>query len=657
MNVVQGFLNNKMIYESTLYAALIGLLFRQLEVLIIRPDAGWSTFWHPAVWLGYALVAAVFYLLFLMLLRLIAKRYSFYFKWRMALFLTGLLFIWLSLSANVELIVLHGREVLRTSDWIINLGINLLVLSVPFAIVSIVIFHLMSKREKKDLYNFRLTKRMKVVISSLLIIISAESLIATFFISTFNENSEKKRYNVIMISVDTLRKDHLSLYGYTRKTSPNIDRFFSQGVSFERCITAVPETGPSYTTIYTSTYPFEHKVYTNEHTFRQEANHIRTLAQELGNNGYYCSSHLTGSLPGTLLNLDLGIDDLYQRGIKMVSSGGYDLLSVINNIIAYIVTIKDRKDMNQHLGPETIRAVKWLTSGPREPFYTHIYWHWPHLPYGDRFVNTPNGFKQVVNYEPFCSSSISQMKLIRHNRSQYDADIYYTDIQIGAVLEAIEKGGFLERSVLILTADHGEDLGELFAGKKPFFGHGSWLYESSAHVPLLFRFPGKELSNRKVKFPVSLTDIHPSVLTLLNLSSSNPGAIQGMPLFAGSLGNLRIREELTSSRPYVYSFRFSSERTGKKETEALSAIFSEKYTLHRIESTAEVELYDINKDYHSTQNLIGEYPEIADTLQKELDEWLKKHNYYNFHVQKSIQKREPIQERVLEKLRSLGYVD
>ena len=637
------------------YAALIGLLFRQLEVLFIGIPLRWFMFWHPGVWLGYALAAVISYLSFLVLLRFLSKKHSIYFRGRLALFYTCLLFIWVSISSNANFILSNNSEVIGYRDWLANLAKNLAIFLVPIIIISFIIFLVEKKLEKKRVDTFSLSKRAKVVIFLLVGIMLAESIFVTFFMPSFFEKNKKNPYNVILISVDTLRKDHLSLYGYARETSPNLDRFFGQGIRFERCIATIPETGPSYASIYTGTYPFEHKVYLNGYKFVQGSTFIPTIAQELGKNGYYSSSHLTNSFPGTTHNLALGIDELYQRGIKMASSAGYDVYSTVRSILACIVTVKDHVFNSRRLGPETVRAIKWLNSKPREPFYTHIYWAWPHEPYGDRKVDTPKDFSKVVNYEPFPSSSSPIRDSIQKTRRQYDSDIYYTDIQIGAIMDALEKNGYLDHSIVIFTADHGEDVGErfAFAEGEPFFGHSYWLYESSVCVPLVFLFPDKELSNQKVAFPVSLTDIFPSVLSLLGLPK--PESIQGQALFEGDFGSLRVREELSSLRPYVYSFYFHNEKATKSKS--FSGIFGERYTLHRTGNTKEIELYDIKRDYHSTQELSDDKPEITATLQKELDNWLKTHNYSHSQVKEMSQKREPMSEKMLKKLRSLGYVD
>ncbi|MBW8000410.1 MAG: sulfatase [Planctomycetes bacterium] len=638
------------------YAALIGLLFRQIEVLFIGIPMRWFGFWHPGVWLGYALAAVISYLSFLVILRFFSKKHSVYFQGRLALFYTCLLFIWVSISSNANFILSDNGEVIGYRDWLLNLAKNLAIFLVPIIIIiSFIIFLVEKKLEKKRVDTFSLSKRAKVVIFLLVGIMLAESIFVTFFMPSFFEKNKKNPYNVILISVDTLRKDHLSLYGYARETTPNLDRFFSNGIRFERCIATIPETGPSYTSIYTGTYPFKHKVYLNGYKFSQGSTFIPTIAQELGKNGYYSSSHLTNPFPGTTHNLDLGIDELYQRGVKMTSSSGYDVYSTVRNILACIITVQDHLTDNRRLGPETVRAIKWLSSKPKEPFYTHIFWHWPHQEYEERKVDTPEGFGKPVNYETFASSVSATRDSIRERRRQYDSDIYYTDIQIGAIMDALEKNGYLDHSIVIFTADHGEDVGErfAFAGEGPFFGHSYWLYESSVCVPLVFLFPDKELSNQKVSFPVSSIDIFPSVLSLLGLDK--PESLQGQALFEGDWGSLQIREELPSLRPYVYSFYFHNEKSTKSDN--FSGIFGEQYTLHRTEKTKKIELYDIKRDYHSTQEISANKPEIAATLQMELDNWLKTHNYSHSQVQEMSRKKEPMSEKMLKKLRSLGYID
>jgi len=581
------------------------------------------------------------------------KRHELYFVHYISLFFTGLLFVWVGLASNVNLTPFHGFEVITTTDWIFQLGLNLLFLLVPLTILSMIVLHKSTKKKKNKSYT-SFSKFTKISIPALAIAIMIESALVTFLFQNsikISGTNPTKSLNVILISVDTLRKDHLSLYGYPRMASPNVDKFFKRGIRFERCIATLPATAPNYASIYTGTYHFKHFITANGFSFRPDLNRLTTLAQELKKSGYYCSSHMTGSLPGTGTNLDLGIDDLYQRSVKVVSSGGYDLCSVIHNLYSYIVSALDHKHMNRLLCPETTTAIKCIETGLHEPFYVHYYWHWPHDPYGDRKVELPdNFFDKAIKYEPFPSDSPSQVNSILQIREKYDSDIFYTDIQISAVLDALKKKGYMDNSIIIFTADHGEDLGERYRNDEPFFGHAHWLYESSICVPLIFVFPTTELSNKKIDFPVSSVDIFPTVLRLLNLPI--PDTNQGEPLFKGTLGSLGIREELPEIRPFVYSFNC----TYGEIMPEFSSIFDAKYTYHHVESTDKIELYDISADHHSTLNIARDYPEISDALQKELDTWLKKNEDLHLQMGDKIKKVQDIPARLKEKLRALGYI-
>ena len=643
-----------MFFHFVLQASLIGLFYRQLETLFIGVNSGWTAFWHPFVWLGYAVSAIIIYFIFSIMLRIVyRKRHEVHFIHNLALYLMGLLFVWVGLSANVNLVFIHGYDIVTTPDWVLQLGLNLLLLVVPLAILTMAILKKLIRRWENKSHT-SISKLSKISVPILIAAMMGESILISFLFHNPIQNSSmnpSKPLNVILISVDTLRKDHLSIYGYPRKTSPNLDKFFKQGIRFERCIATFPMTAPNYTSIYTGAYHFKHFVTANGFSFRPEINQLTTLAQELNKNGYYCSSHLTGSLPGTGTNLDLGIDDLYQRSVKAVSTGGFDLFSIIRNGFAYIDSVLDYKTMSRRLGPETVTAVKWIESGIREPFYVHFYWHWPHLPYGDRKVDLPEDFlDDTVEYEPFPTDSPSEVDSIRQNREKYDSDIYYTDIQIGEVLDALEKKGYMENSILIFTADHGEDLGERHRGDEPFIGHAHWLYESSVCVPLIFLFPTKELSNQKAHYPVSSVDILPTVLSLLHLPI--PDTTQGEPLFKGKLGSLGIRDELPEKRPFVYAFNCTYEEIKPN----FSSLFDVKYTYHHVESTDKIELYDILADYHSTQNIVEDSPEIANTLQNELDKWLKKYEDLLPQVRDKIHEVQDIPDRLKEKLRALGYI-
>lgn len=305
-------------------------------------------------------------------------------------------------------------------------------------------------------------------------------------------------------------------------------------------------------------------------------------------------------------------------------------------------------------------AVNWLNSNPQEPFYTHIYRHWPHKPYGDRKVILPDGFSsKTIHYEPIPLSYKNSPESIYSTRRKYDADIYYTDIQIGIILNAIKENKYIDNTIVIFTSDHGEDMGERIVGAQPFFNHSYWLYESSTAVPLIFVFPHKELGGEHVYFPVSSVDIFPTLLSLLNIPV--PSAAQGEMLFNGSIGSLKINNGLMTSRPYVFAFNFLYGKEhpgldGYKKGKDFSGVFSQRYILQRTEQSMETELYDIKSDYHSTKNISDNYPEIREELNKKLNEWLEINDFS--HSQAMIDNASPkeLPERIKRKLRALGYL-
>ena len=304
--------------------------------------------------------------------------------------------------------------------------------------------------------------------------------------------------------------------------------------------------------------------------------------------------------------------------------------------------------------------MKWLNSNPQEPFYTHIYWHWPHKPYGDRKVILPDEFfSKKIDYEPIPASSEYSSEAIYSMRKKYDADIYYTDIQIGMILNAIKENNFIDNTIIIFTSDHGEDMGERIVGTKPFFDHSYWLYESSIEVPLVFVFPNKELSEKRVYFPVSSVDIFPTILSLLNIPVLS--ATQGEMLFEGSLGNLKIRNDLISLRPYVFAFNFLYEKEhpaldGQGKGKDFSGVFSQQYSLQRTEKPRKLELYDIKSDHHSTKNISSDNPELTEKLNNSLNEWLKINNFSHSQAQQNNESQKELPERIENKLRTLGYL-
>lgn len=289
--------------------------------------------------------------------------------------------------------------------------------------------------------------------------------------------AKPRRPNVIFLSVDTLRADHLGIYGYPRNTSPHLDQLLSRGTLFRDASTNIPLTNPSFCSLFTSRYP--HQIGATRNGIRMLPNN-ETLPQILQRHGYQTAAilsnwplkaHLSGLEPG----FDLYDDNFFQKRWLIFH------------------TERDAQGVTE-------QAAAWLAAGPTQPFFLWVHYSDPHAPY--------------LHHKEFSFRSPPR-RLESHYVDDYDSEIAYTDYWIGQLLEALSAAPFASRTLIVFLADHGESLGE-----HSYLGHGRNLYQPSLRVPLGFIGPGIPLG-RRLDFPVQLLDLAPTLLAYLDLPAGS----------------------------------------------------------------------------------------------------------------------------------------
>jgi arylsulfatase A-like enzyme len=433
--------------------------------------------------------------------------------------------------------------------------------------------------------------------------------------------------NVILISLDTLGARHLHVYGNPRPTSPSIDRLAAEGVRFANAFSHAPKTSPSHMSLFTSLYPSVHKI-TNgmrQHTRFALDHRLITLAEILRHAGYTTAAFTGGG------NLDgaLGFADGF-----------------------------DRYDDDDNLWES---AFAWLDAQRDEPFFLFLHTykvHAPYLPeppYDEMFGEPYDGgildTKEdlVAAFRSRAGPEAVQPGLRRlfweHvDRSDprdvqrlidlYDGGVRFTsDRLIEALLQRLRERRLLERSLVVLTSDHGEEFGQ----------HGGFshhdLYDEDLHVPLIVRFPdATELNGRVVEQPVSHVDVVPTVLDHLGLPP--PAQAQGISL-------LPLIEGRDVDRPVF------SEITGTSDGGA-KAIRTARWKYLWTPGTDRRELYDLAADPGERTNRVRSEPLVAARLHAELAAWMATNEQRGASV--ATHDHRP-SERTLDRLRSLGYVE
>jgi arylsulfatase A-like enzyme len=421
---------------------------------------------------------------------------------------------------------------------------------------------------------------------------------------------EEERPNIILISIDALRADHLSCYGYPYQTSPQIDELAKRSTVFEYAYSLIPKTSASFASLMTGLHPFIHRTQPNQDSLSEK---FITLAEALKLRNYSTEA----------------IVDNSNLSPKYKFNQGFD---------RYITVWEDREKREESTPYITQKVLEFLAHPPGKPFFLWAHYIEPHFPYvpPSRFIEgRPEG--RVLGEIPGAilvgnlSTVVDRQSTEGHYLALYDAAIKYVDSEFGKIMSLItEKGGDLD-SIIIVTADHGEELGE----HNLFFDHGPLAFNSSLRVPLIVFLPGEK--ERRITYPVSLMDIYPTLLGKAGLVPPYP--IQGINLF------------IEKGRGDLFPLAPPGSR----------ALISSPYHLVNVLppfvdelGLESVYLFDIYKDPLEKENLAQKKSETLRLLQQRLMEFFANPTYSKRAGENKPDV--PLSKRELERLRALGYI-
>jgi arylsulfatase A-like enzyme len=331
--------------------------------------------------------------------------------------------------------------------------------------------------------------------------------------------------NVLFIVLDTVRAKSLSLYGYGRETTPRLDRLARKGVKFEQAHSSAPWTLPSHATMFTGRWPSELFKY---HEQRLDSS-VPTLAGFLGRNGYATAGFVANTFYcNSGFGLSNGFDhyeDFYEN--FDVSPGevlrnaelGRRLFSLIGE------EMSPRSDGRKDADQINTDFLNWLSTRNGRPFFAFLNYLDAHAPYitparAERHFGlrptTPEDFKALHAWQKleFLPPDAREAQLARDN---YDDCIAYLDAALGRLFDELDRRGVIENTLVVVTSDHGEELGE-----HTLVGHGRSLYLDELHVPLLVVKPGRVPSGKIVAEPISLRDLPATIVDLVGLSNHSP---------------------------------------------------------------------------------------------------------------------------------------
>jgi len=424
--------------------------------------------------------------------------------------------------------------------------------------------------------------------------------------------------DILLVTIDTLRADHLGAYGYFRDTSPAIDRLAAESILFERCYTPLAYTLPAHLSLLTASFPLEHGVLGNlrmtGHYFDRSAG-AASFAEFARRAGYTTAAFVSSAV----LHRDTGI------------AAGFEVYSDVPE--------------QAHAADTIDRALAFLDGEPRRPFFLWVHLYDPHQPY-----KPPQPFDRRFATDARLERDLAAKRISRNVLGQlgepqtfagakavdlYDGEIAYADAQLGRLFDRLRRDGLYDRMLIVLTSDHGEALGQ--HGRT---GHGG-LYLEHLHVPLLVRAPGER--PRRVPDPLSLVDALPTALA----------RVPGHP-FARFLAGASGRDALAGGgRDAV----FSQQQMETADEPGSFALTDRYWSLIRRRSGT-VELYRLLDDRYELVDRARQAPAQRRRLLERLDEELAGQRRRAAAFEKAGRRRgRRIDPERLKKLRALGYAD
>ena len=303
--------------------------------------------------------------------------------------------------------------------------------------------------------------------------------------------------NVVLLTLDALRADHVSAYGYERETTPNLDAFAEGGIRFENAYSLSTHTREAIPGLLSGRYPSE--CVTDDYELGADTVASRLRKTEYTTGAFHSNPYVSRAY-GFDRDFDTFDDDLYLGQHKLIALAQRALDKVRNRHYARAEEINER-------------ALE-LVDSTEEPFFLWAHYMDPHGPYSplreyqevfhDEYVGMKRAqelYKRSVLEDPEGVTDAERRELV----NLYDEEIRYADAQLGRFLDELESRGLLEETLVILTADHGDAFGE-----RGYFGHPRELDEELLRVPLVVHAPG--LSSGEVETPASLADVVPTIL-------------------------------------------------------------------------------------------------------------------------------------------------
>jgi arylsulfatase A-like enzyme len=466
---------------------------------------------------------------------------------------------------------------------------------------------------------------------------------------------EKDRPNVLLVTLDTVRADHLSVYGYSRETTPHLKDFAKEATLYTSAIATSDMTFGAHASIFTGMYASWHGAH-----YAPPArpagwpldSRYPTLADVLSSKGYETFGevanavyldlpfglargfqHYRADVPVPLIDHHL-VPVLLPNQPRYLRDTARKMLGLFTSTPEFDIRYRGGAEINQ----DVFRILRQIKENQR-PFFLFVNYMDAHVPYlppppYDRQFGSTDSTLTYAGYRRLETDVLNRSRQVsaeeqRRLISQYDGGIAYLDSQIGELLRRIKDLGLYDNTMVVITADHGEDF-----GRRDLLEHGTSVYQEQIHVPLLLKYPRRREA-RVVEDRVSQVDLMPTILKALGYDV--PAGIQGQIL----------AERAGESTRVLYSESFPRLAYGNRLARTERALFSGPLKLI-LSSAGKRELYNLLTDPAEEHNLYSEQSAVCQQLRVQLEQWIR--------AIPAPRKTPPRSKSGLDQLRSLGYV-
>lgn len=444
------------------------------------------------------------------------------------------------------------------------------------------------------------------------------TLVITAFAAGCGPGPAPRRPNLVFISIDTLRADHLGCYGYSRPTSPMLDAFAGRSHRFSRAYCSMPTTLPSHAAMLTGLHPGQLGVTSNRGRVPEQA---QTLAEILAGEGYQTGAFISSVALDASRGLAQGFGVYQDDGM----TGG------------------------QRAGAETVAlAERWIESAQPRPFFAFVHLYDPHTPYHApepqrRALHAPDraeppfrGFRP-----PGRQPSADQLAAIV---AAYDAEIAYADACVGQLLRRLDELGRMQDTIIVILSDHGETLDELLTTESYAFDHGEFLAAHQLHVPLILSVPGIPGAS-VIDSPLSTVDVFATLLELLDVPRAADVAARSFaPLLRGA------DDDDAPASPVVSQRRSFEQPPRPKLAGTSRSLIEGRWQVTTMSGRLADTLNDLESDPLGLVDVASQHAHVVAELHarlSKLEPWL---------APRYAPEASPVDPALEESLRELGYV-